>query len=185
MGGCSIKEAYDDAREFHGEALNLGAKTLNAAIQKMSWSIDTMGNESIAMDKEKDWLLWEVGDRGVPLVVFNPLSWEIHVPIQVNKNVKGITDENRNPMEIQTIRGPMLNGENKYDTLLMGSIPPMGYRVYWIYGTKEFDLQRVSGLSVSDECVLENSYVRLEIEKHTGYIKRLYDKKNKVGAWNI
>jgi alpha-mannosidase len=178
MGGCSIKEAYDDARELHGEALSLGAKALNSAIQKISWAVDTMGEEYVVRSKEKDWLLWEVGDRGVPLVVFNPLSWEVRVPIQVNKNVKGITDENRVPVEIQTVRGSLLDFRNKSDTLFMGSIPPLGYRVYWIYGTKEFDIQPSCELTASEDGVLENSFIKLEIEKNTGYIKGLYDKKN-------
>lgn len=179
MGGCSIKEAYEDAREFCGEALSLGAKVLNASLQNISWAIDTMGNEMVPRSKEKDWLLWEAGDRGVPLVVFNPLSWEVNVPIQVNKNVKGIADECGNPVECQTIRGSQLEKGNKFDTLFIGSIPPMGYRVYWLYGTRKFDLHSTPDLTADGEGVMENNYIRLEIEKHTGLIKRFYDKTNR------
>ena len=36
------------------------------------------------------------GRPGTPLVVFNPLAWEVTVPVQVNKSVAGITDEEGN-----------------------------------------------------------------------------------------
>ena len=85
MGGCSIKEAFQDARESYGESLNIAAVTLNAALQKISWSIDTMKEEIQSLSKDMDWLTWEQKDAGIPVVVFNPLSWEVHAPVQVNK----------------------------------------------------------------------------------------------------
>jgi hypothetical protein len=42
-----------------------------------------MGDETISPDKEKDWRIWEVGQRGVPLVVFNPLSWSADLQVQL------------------------------------------------------------------------------------------------------
>lgn len=179
--GCSIKEAYQDARESYGEALNIGAETLNAALQKISWSIDTMGNEPVSRSKEKDWKLWELGDRGVPLVVFNPLSWEVKAPIRVNKSLKGICDEAGNIYEIQPVRAPQTNGsEDKWDTLFIGSVPAMGYKVYWIYRDKELVKEDVNRELKAEGAVLENEFVRLEIDAYTGYINRLYDKKNDV-----
>lgn len=180
MGGCSIKEAYEDAREFYGEALNIGAETLNAAIQKISWSIDTMGDDIISLSKDKDWKGWETGDRGVPLVVFNPLSWDVTVPIQVNMDCKSITDEEGNTMEIQTVRASQTNGNDKWDTLFIGAVPAMGYKVYWAFRDKEIK-DSVSGGALNVEgAVLENDYIRLEIDKYSGYIKEIFDKKNNV-----
>ena len=43
MGGCAIRAAYDDARDLHGEALRLSGEVLNAAAQRISWHIDTLG----------------------------------------------------------------------------------------------------------------------------------------------
>jgi alpha-mannosidase len=190
MGGCSVKEAYQDARISYGEALNIAGETLNAALQKISWSIDTMKNEKINLSKEKDWALWEAGDMGVPLVVFNPHSWELNTPIQVNKLVKGITDEKGNALEVQVVRGSQTNigsrpeVKDKWDTLFLGRIPPLGYRVYWIYRDKEFGASGGRTSFKVQDTVLENEYVRLEIEPDKGYIKSLFDKKNKLQVLN-
>lgn len=180
MGGCSIKEAYVDARESYGEALNIGAEVLNSSLQKISWSIDTSVDNKIVLSKEKDWRLWEVGDMGIPLVIFNPLSWDVKVPVHVNKPVKGITDENGNKMEIQSVRAAYSNMKDKWDTLFIGTVPSMGYRVYWIYNDRELQTTESSSRLITSESTMENEYIKIEIDKHSGYIKTIYDKKNDV-----
>ncbi|AZN40126.1 alpha-mannosidase [Paenibacillus albus] len=178
MGGCSIKEAYRDAREAYGESLQIAAVTLNAALQKISWSIDTMKEGITPLSKDKDWVLWEQDDKGIPLVVFNPHSWDIAAPVQVNKNVAGVTDENGTPILAQRVRGSRTNGsEDKYDTLFMGHIPALGYRVYWLYRDKQQEAEASSLVLHAEDNVLENDYIRLELEAHTGYIKKLTDKR--------
>lgn len=181
MGGCSIKEAYQDAQESYGESLNLAAVSLNAALQKISWSIDTMKEGVESLSKENDWSLWELQDYGIPVVVFNPLSQEVHAPVQINKLVKGVTDEQGSAMPFQTVRGSRTNGKNdKYDTLFMAKVPALGYRVYWIYKEKEFEIPETNRRLAAKPFSLENDWVRLEIEPHTGYIARLLDKANNV-----
>ncbi|MCY9664294.1 glycosyl hydrolase-related protein [Paenibacillus alginolyticus] len=178
MGGCSIKEAYQDAREAYGESLHIASVALNAAVQKISWSINTMREGVTSLSKDKDWVLWEQEDKGIPLVVFNPLSWDIKAPIQVNKNVRGITDDQGTPVCVQTVRGSRTNGSaDKWDTLFMGEIPAFGYRVYWMYRDKPQEAEASHLALQTEENVLENDYVRLELEPHTGYIKRLIDKR--------
>ncbi|OXS53881.1 hypothetical protein B1A99_28710 [Cohnella sp. CIP 111063] len=180
MGGCSIREAFEDSREAYGEALHTSAVVLNAALQKISWSVDTMKEGISSLNKESDWQLWEQKDAGVPVVVFNPLSWETHAPIRINKKVAGVTDESGNPVEWQTVRGSRTNGkDDKFDTLIMGRIPAMGYRVYWIYKDKEQPVAQppAAGSLTAERYALENDWYRLEIEPHTGHIKRLYDKR--------
>ncbi len=179
-GGCSIKEAYEDARDSFGEALTIGAEALNAALQKISWSIDTMGEEAFYLSKEKDWKSWETGSRGSPLVVFNPLSWEVSAPVQVNRKAGRVTDEKGDICKIQTVRASQTNAGDKWDTLFIGNIPAMGYKVFWMHRDEETEpMQDNSGLR-AEAAALENDYIRLELEPHTGYIRRLYDKKNNV-----
>jgi alpha-mannosidase len=174
--GCSIKEAYQDARESYGEALNIGAEALNGALQKISWSINTMGTEMLSLSKEKDWVLWEQDNMGIPLVVFNPLSWEVRIPVQVNKLLKGITDETGQALQIQVVRGSRTNLDDKWDTLFIGNIPAMGYRVYRIFKDKELPIQSKQPALIADDTSLENDFIRLELDK-TGVIRRLYDKR--------
>jgi alpha-mannosidase len=52
----------------------------------------------------------------------------------------------------------------------------MGYKLYFMYLTKEFTLPESTMTLMAEDNVVENDYIRLEIEPHTGYIKKLYDK---------
>jgi alpha-mannosidase len=176
MGGCSIREAYEDAAESHGHALSIGAEVLNAALQKMSWAVDTMGPVPFALSKDKDWILWETDNRGAPYVVFNPLSWTVSAPVQVNRNLRGVTDEQGRPLTLQKVRASQTNGDDKWDTLFLADLPAMGYRVYWMFKEKELDAPQPAPVFATAEGILENDFLRLEFDGHTGQLKRLFDK---------
>ncbi|HZG55999.1 alpha-mannosidase [Paenibacillus sp.] len=185
MGGCSIREAFVDARESYGEALHLAAKSLNAALQRLSWSIDTMKPGVASLSKEKDWQLWEQEDLGTPYVVFNPLSWEIETPIHANRRVRRVEDHLGKPVPMQTVRASRTNGEDKWDTLFLARVPAMGYRVYWLYLTKESEAAESADAPETlkaEDHVLENEYVRIEFDPATGTIARMLDKRANVDA---
>lgn len=178
MGGCSIKEAYDDAREAYGESLNIAAKLTNSALQKISWSIDTSIEGLTGLSKETDWTVWEVDNKGVPVVVFNPLSWEVEIPVEVNMLVTAVTDEMGNAVYTQKVRASRTNGKDCWNTMFLGRIPAYGYSVYWIYKEKRFEAAESDNRIITDNYSMENDLIRIEFDKNTGYIKRLYDKKN-------
>lgn len=182
MGGCCIKEAYRDVMEAYGESLHIGAELLNAAIQKISWAVDTSRGEAVVRSKEKDMYIWERGDKGAPVVVFNPLPWRVKAPVQVNKLVKGVTDDRDTPVEVQKVRGPQTNRDDKWNSLFETDLPAMGYRVYWIYRDRAFDMQTSPGGLRASENLLENDFLRLEIEPHSGCIRGLFDKIHGVQA---
>ncbi|MBO7745437.1 alpha-mannosidase [Paenibacillus sp. MWE-103] len=177
MGGCSIREAFQDARESYGEALHIAAKALNAATQRISWSIDTMKPDVKSLSKEKDWLSWEQGDLGTPYVVFNPLSWETEVPVRANRKLASVTDDEGNAVPVQTVRASRTNGRDNWDTLFMARVPAMGYRVYWCFRDKALTPESAPSPVIAEGNVLENDYVRVEIEPHTGYVSRMLDKR--------
>lgn len=176
MGGCSVKEAFDDVREFYGESLSIGARSLNAALQKLSWSINTMKPQVKSLSKDKHWQLWEQDDLGTPVVIFNPLSWEVEAPVRLNKLLSGVTDDEGQAVPIQKVRATRTNVDDKWDTLIMANIPAFGYRVYWAYLDKEQHAPELAEPVKTDSGSLENSLVRVEIDSHTGYIRRIFDK---------
>ncbi|MGI6536794.1 MAG: hypothetical protein ACOX22_00230 [Caldicoprobacterales bacterium] len=92
MGGCSIKEAYEDARNSHGWAIHTAEWVLNGAMQKISWNIDTMKEGIRYLSKEKHGRVWEQEDEGSPFVVFNPLSWEVKTQVPSQRSIQ---DDNR------------------------------------------------------------------------------------------
>jgi alpha-mannosidase len=185
MGGCSIKEAFDDVREFHGESLAIGARTLNAAMQKMSWAIDTMKPEVKSLSKDKDWQTWEQDDLGAPIVVFNPLSWEVESLVKVNKKLKSVTDETGAPILIQTVRASRTNvKDDKWDSLITARVPAFGYRVYWTYRDKEIQAEPLVGEVRAEGNTLENDQIRVELDVNTGYIRSILDKKTNTELLN-
>lgn len=175
--GCCIKEAYEDVVNSYGEALNIAGEEMNFALQKISWSIDTSCGEDLPLSKENDWILWEHENRGIPLVVFNTLSWEITVPIQVHRSVKSITDDTGNVQQVQKVRAPQINLDDKWDTLFIGKIPAMGYRVFRIYKNLKLETATPAGSLVVSEDQIENDFILIKIDPCTGFINRLYDKR--------
>lgn len=180
MGGCSIKEAYDDARDWHGWAMYTADWAQNGAVQKLSWAIDTMKEGVQSISKEKDGRLWESEDEGTPFVAFNPLSWEVSAYVKVNSLIKGVTDEAGNPIQSQVVRGPQTDGKSKWNTIFKAVIPALGYRLYWVHLDKEFTAADEAGGFYLDDSTIENEQIKLEIDKSIGYIKSLYDKKNEA-----
>ncbi len=175
LAGCSIQKAYDDAFEFYGKALTVAAEIQNNSLQKISWSIDTTKGGPISEGKGDIRYLWDDGERGVPLVVFNPLSWDVEAQVQVNKQISCVTDDDGNELLIQRVRGSFTNRDYKMDTIFMGRIPALGYRVYWLYSNSDLP-QTESSVWALDAGVLENRYIKVEFEKHTGYIKSIFSK---------
>jgi alpha-mannosidase len=176
MGGCSIREAYDDARDFHGEALKTAAEIGNAALQTISWAIDTSGGKYAVPGKNMTWLLWEHESRGAPVVVFNSLSWDVDTAVQMNQHIESVEDENGCTLAIQTVRGSCTKEDDKWDTLFQSTIPALGYRIFWAY-TQAAPKKAAEGTTLSATAVcIENEYLRIETDPETGCI-RLLDKR--------
>lgn len=193
LAGCSIKSACRDAAEAFNHALDAAALAANKALQSISWRIDTSGGRPPVRSKESDWMLWEYEDRGAPFVVYNPHSQKVRVPVTVNKELAGVTDDCGAPVTIQRVRGEQTNGADKYNTLFMAELPPMGYKLYWLYKNKAPRAQTPDDLTnaTPDEpetmpsvthsdfyetMTLENNFVRLTIDTGTGFIRYMTDK---------
>ena len=176
LGGCSIREAYDDAREQMGEALSLAAQAINDAAQRLSWAIDTLGGRAGNTGKTVDWRLWEAEGLGAPLVVFNPLPWPVMAPVQANRDVSGVTDDCGRALPLQKVRSSQTNVSDKWDTLFMAQLPAMGYRVFQLHTERAIDAACDGALEV-DETHMENRLLRVEFDSETGMVSRLLDKR--------
>ena len=179
--GCSIEAAYNDARAFHSAAIAGALRMENQALQAISWNIDTEHGISV-LSKEEDWYLWEANDRGTPVVVFNPLSRPVRVPVRIRKpdGCAGITYEDEHgehPVPYQKIRSDVTNGGDKYYYLINASLPAFGYQTYWIYGKKPYAAETDRVLSVTAHS-LENDRIRLSLDPATGNLTELYDKRS-------
>ena len=164
--GTSIPEAYEDIRNIHGEVLNTGGTVLNKGVQAIASKINTEG-------------------EGIPIIVFNPHSWNTVSPVEV-EDVNGegsLTDENGQAVLMQRVKSSANVGDWRQRIVFVADVPALGYRVYRNTSKKNSLTPPMEGLVASDN-LLENEWVRLEIDPANGYIKRLYDKRNRVEVFS-
>lgn len=164
--GTSIPEAYDDVRNIHGEVLSKGSTVLNKAVQAIASKINTEG-------------------EGIPIIVFNPHSWNMVFPVEV-EDVYGegsLTDEKGGAVPMQRVKPSANVGDWRQRILFIADIPAFGYRVYHNTGRKD-NASPPYGEIIASDSFLENEWFRLEVDPSNGYIKRLYDKKNKVEVFS-
>ncbi|MBQ4089054.1 MAG: alpha-mannosidase [Clostridia bacterium] len=194
MCGCSIREAYDDAQNQMGEALSIADREENAALQKISWAVDTVnGIPGRLRSKESHFGLWELDGLGSPIVVFNPHPYECEAPVGVYGSVAYVTDESDNELPVQTVRASRTNGADKWDSVFLAKVPALGYRLYWVYlapkgiPTNEYDrkiitpdddnkeLIAASGLKVTENSI-ENDVICAKFDPETGAMISLVTK---------
>jgi len=171
--GCSVISAYPDAQVFGGAAIAHALESTNAAAQRISWSIDT--NKGIsALSKECKGALWEQNDMGTPIVVFNPLSHTVKIPVSVHLHTSsGVTDENCTPVPYQMIRADYTNCA--VDTRLTGflaEVPAYGWKTYWVYRKRELDCPHTDFMKVG-RYSLENDRVKACFDPATGELSSL------------
>ena len=156
LPGSSIADVYKLAAEHHGEALLESTTLARESAASTARHIDTSG-------------------EGVPVVVWNSLSWERSASVQVtppegvrNAGVVGASGE---PVPVQKVPGG--------DILFYADdVPAMGYEVYHIVpGAK---CARRPTLKVTEK-LLENEFLRVRINRH-GELTSLYDKAGKREA---
>jgi alpha-mannosidase len=121
---------------------------------------------------------------GVPVLVFNPLAWERSGMVTVDMQMPGpaaggvtVLDAANRVVPSKVLQSDMKT--NSYRLLVaVRDIPSLGYKVLHVVpGAKPFasDLH-AEGLTI------ENSALKLTVDKQTGCITSLYDKKTKFEA---
>jgi len=180
MGGCSIQEAMQDAEMQLNESLSIAAREENAALQRISWQIDTIkGHPLRQRSKEESFYLWGICGQGTPVVVFNPHAFEAEAPVRILCRIGSVRDDHGQPVPLQRVRASRTNGEDKWDGLFMAKVPAFGYRLYWVFFEEE--AQPSSALSVSKHH-LENEFLCAEFDPVTGGLSALINKKTGENA---
>ena len=169
LGGCSIREAYDDAAKSHGEAMAIADRVANFACQQIAWNVNTLAGHTGSYVSDAD------AERiGVPVVVFNPLSFPVTVPVHVRKKYAHVREDGGAVVPSQTVRDSKTNHRDKYATLFAANLPAFGYKVYRMFRT-EAEEALENGLVVTDRS-MENVLLRVEFSAN-GEICSLYDKR--------
>lgn len=177
--GCSVKSSFDDARGDFEFARSVSFKLKSKSLQAISWAIDTEKGVT-ALSKDSDWL-WESNDLGTPVVVFNPLPYEVTVPVSIRKprycaGVTYIENGREIPLPFQKVRADVTEHDYKHTFLINAPVPAFGYRTFWVYAQNEHRAE-ASNILYVDEHTLENNLVRVEFDSENGFVRSFTDKR--------
>jgi len=172
--GCSIMEAYEDVKESTGYAMTVASKAYNNALLKISRSIDTW------VDGVSDPVCSEVrhesgADFPRPVVVFNPLSFDIYRPVRVRHPSSKVVDSQGKEVLFQNVRASRSN-DSHLDTMFMASVPALGYATFWINISSE--CAGSEKLPQPKVLTVENEYLRVVFDNKTGGISSLISKED-------
>lgn len=180
MGGCSLPESLDEVVMQLNESLSIASREENAALQRISWKVDTMkGHPENVRSKESDWKLWGNRSQGTPIVVFNPHAFEAEGTVLVRRPIRAVCDDQGNPVAAQVIRATRTNGTDLYDGIFRAKVPALGYRLYWMFLEGENIPQ--SEL-IANETTLENAHIRAQFNPRTGALTHLIQKSTGADA---
>jgi alpha-mannosidase len=153
LPGSSIPEVYIDANEFYDRVEETTQKIINAGINTISTKIKTTG-------------------EGLPVVVFNPLSWNrtdlVDLRIPEDMTIGEIVDSKNKECVFQQNDDQVL--------FIAADVPQSGYKTFWLRQGKPG--VKTNSLMVT-ETTLENQYFRIEINPGNGNIRSMYDKLNR------
>lgn len=162
LGGVSIPEVYDEVRAVHGEVEDISSQVINGAIQSIAGKVDTDG-------------------EGKALLIFNSTSFDREIPLEVEyqwpTDKISVIDKDGTPLPSQTLRisSTIPPGWRKR-ICFIAEVPAFGYTTYRLI-PKSINISQSRMLSVTSH-FLENDWLRVEIDSGTGYLKRIYDKRN-------
>jgi alpha-mannosidase len=121
---------------------------------------------------------------GVPVVVFNSLSWARTEVIEVEAQLAGPTKQ----IEVVDSEGQVAKSElisiepetNRAHFLLQASVPALGYETYFVRAANQTSMNPTA-LKASAS-TLENEFFRLQIDPQTGCMTSLFDKRSLTEA---
>ncbi len=160
MPGSGVGNNYVEALRNLNEASLESGKLLGDSLNNLTANIDTRG-------------------AGVPVVVFNPLSWartapvtvEVHTPAS-GQELEAVDDAGK-PLLAQVLSSDPATERTRLD-VMVPDVPSLGYRVIHVRAVQHAQPAH-SSLKVNGMTV-ENEYFRVQIDPKTGCITSLIDK---------
>lgn len=178
MCGCSIREAYDDARDQMGYAMNIAAKEENKAHLKIAGKVDTWidgVSDSVSLNERHHCRNLKFPR---PVVVFNPLGHEIETTVRTYHPSAKVLDSEGNDILFSNVRSSRSN-DTHLDTVFKIKVPALGYATYWLWhADSEVEKGNADSDVAAGNFYLENSKVKVVFDKATGGISSLVTKKD-------
>jgi alpha-mannosidase len=161
MAGTSIHEAYEDARDLHGLARQIAHEAITFSTGAISAQMDTSGD-------------------GIPIVVFSPHSWTRADFCECELHGCGpeisLVDESGDPVPCQVLDPSAVISGGRPRIIFPVEVDPIGRR---LYRALPAEAAQENPLTVS-ETTLENERLRVETDRATGRIARIFDKERGI-----
>ena len=154
--GSGIHDVYADVQQMYDEAFQRANQAMDGALSVIAKNVATNNKTKSA----------------APILVFNPLNWKRSDPVEFTWRmhdahmVPKIADEKGKEIPSQVI-GRWTDSARV--VFLPGEVPSVGYKTYWITSKKEAS-SRSSG-----KLALANRFFRVEVDKASGSVSRIYD----------
>ena len=160
MPGSGIAMNYLDAKRNLEDVRRSGNDIIQASLGELAAHVNTTG-------------------VGVPVVVFNPLSWartditEIEVQLPQAAKQLEVVDASGKRVDSQL---PSLDpGTHRARLLLLASTPALGYKTYFVRAATAVPVNR--GVLKAARDMLENEFIRVRIDPRSGCMTSLFDKR--------
>lgn len=160
MPGSGIAVNYLDAKRNLEDVRRSGNDIIQGSLDELAAHVNTTG-------------------AGVPVIIFNPLSWartditEIDVQLpQAAKQVE-VVDASGKRADSQLLSFDP--GTHRARLLLLASTPASGFKTFFVRETTAAPAKKAALKATSD--TLENEFMRLKIDPHSGCMTSLFDKR--------
>jgi alpha-mannosidase len=165
--------------QFHDLAAGSGIGVIYKDAQKdydvVRWSTNEISGGALQAVDERI----NTGGSGVPVVVYNPLGWERSG--EVIAHVQGVkAGINASGAQIVDSKTDEKTGVSDVKLQVLG-VPALGYKVVWVGAGKGARQEVASAESDASgsTITLENGILLLGVDKKSGCISSLFDKKSK------
>jgi alpha-mannosidase len=168
MPGCGIAINYVDASKSLADVKRLGGGILQGALAEIAARIETSMS-------------------GIPVAIFNPLSWERSEAVEIETQLPGPA----RGIEVVDAEGKKVSAQllafdtetNRSRILLVARVPALGYATYFVRGVKK--TVALKSVVKASSNVLENEFVRVVVDPQTGCISSLFDKRSEHEALDL
>jgi len=170
--GCGVDEVYDYAIKKFEESMETSNAILKKSLEFITNKIHTNG-------------------KGIPIVVFNPLSWirtdaaEVDISF-IDPYIKefALKDHTGRHVPLQILKEERYPDNSiKHATIkfIAGDVPAIGYKTYFVVPAekpRKFETAVKAGANS-----IENEFLKVTIDPlHGGAIQSIYDKEKKIEA---
>ena len=170
LAGCSIKEAYTDAKNAFGYARETAMGINTFAAQRISWRIKT--TDFLDADAtEMRGRMWYKNGEGSPMVVFNPHSYPVRSIAQFgNQWISKVMDSQGNEVPFQLVRASYTDNEHVKKCIFEADIPAYGYAVYYLYHEAQCEVTPYETKLIASDTCLENDKVKITFDRDSGAV---------------